>query len=240
MHRAISVDTVAGFLSQVESLCRNDEVLFRGQPATEKLLPRIARRSFRHRGATLLASEKGMIQHFRRRALPLLDFRPTNDWEWLAVAQHYGTATRLLDWTQNPLAALWFAVHQPGEKGSQAAVWYFEPEEADRPRPQRQPDPFRIRRTYVFQPPHIAQRISRQAGWFTAHHWQTGGSRFMALDADPAYRKRLRLFVIPANAFATIRATLDRCGINRANLMADLEGLARHIDWLHSRMKDEF
>jgi len=239
MPRSITVETVAAFLSQVEKDCHIDDVLFRGQPASHKLLPRIARSSFRHRGTTLLSTEKGMIQHFRRRALPLLDFRPENDWEWLAVAQHYGTATRLLDWTQNPLAALWFAVQQPAENTSPASVSYFQVSDGDRFDPRKRRDPLRIRRTFVFQPPHIAQRISRQAGWFTAHYCPTGSTQFVALNDDPAFQKRLHSIVIPTTAFSTIRATLDRCGINRANLMADLEGLARHIDWLHSRMTDE-
>jgi hypothetical protein len=58
-------------------------------------------------------AEQAMLREFKRRAAPHVDRAPNNDWEWLSIAQHFGLATRLLDWSENPLVAVWFATYAP-------------------------------------------------------------------------------------------------------------------------------
>lgn len=66
----------------------------------------------------LLEIEVGLFSDFRRRAAPLTDRLPEDDWEWYFLMQHYGGPTRLLDWSEGSLLALHFAIRQyPFAKG---------------------------------------------------------------------------------------------------------------------------
>src|SRR5438105_914839 len=120
-----NIDDLSTFLEIVEELADDAIVLFRGQRYQWQLKPKLGR--LKPRIGSLIGEEARMLADFKRRSVPLLDFPPANDLEWLAVAQHHGMATRLMDWTENPLAALWFATRNPPEaeedEPSPGVVW---------------------------------------------------------------------------------------------------------------------
>src|SRR5688572_30511726 len=78
--------------------------IYRGQSDDSPLLPSIARDKPSKNTSEV---EKEMLNDLERRSQLLLKKKYKSDWEWLVLAQHFDMKTRLLDWTSNPLAALW-------------------------------------------------------------------------------------------------------------------------------------
>jgi hypothetical protein len=238
------VRTVNDFLEIAFRFGEQDDVLFRGQRRSGWVLePTLARINVRNKGDSRLDVEKELVRGFRRQYMPHLNQQLTDDWEVLAVAQHHGLNTRMLDWTQNPLAALWFAVRKPaeGDPKESAVVFMFQPatdDYADGER-QRGVSPYEVNRTLFYQPDHRTQRIVAQGGWLSVHAWNEGDRNFSRLDKLPPYASRIKRVHIPPDAFCDIRDRLDRIGVNEASLFPDLDGLCTHLNWYHSLLDDE-
>ena len=231
------ITSISELLTFLESYDDQDLILFRGQSADWPLRPKIARDSSVPR-EDIIKIENNVFHTFRRRALPHLLAVPETAWDWLALAQHHGLPTRLLDWSGNPLAALWFAVQKPSSDLKPAVVWAYKPTESDELN-DFQGNPFAVQRSLLFRPNHITRRIVAQGGHFTIHAHLPDHGGFIPFEKDPLRGGELTKFVIPSTAFSNLRWYLDRCGIESATMFPDLDGLASYIEWCHYILPDE-
>ena len=115
--RVYRIENISDFIAVATRLYSNEDVVFRGQRRARPLLPTVAR------DPEYVGAELEIFREFKREAIPYLPNLLQTDWQWLAVAQHNGLPTRLLDWTRNPLAALWFAVSKPPHENEPGVVW---------------------------------------------------------------------------------------------------------------------
>ena len=67
--------------------------------------------------------EKHLLRNFRKYAQASVAGKPDSFWHLLAVAQHHGLPTRLLDWTYSPYVALHFALSNLERFDTDGAIW---------------------------------------------------------------------------------------------------------------------
>lgn len=237
MADATELRTIEGLFSFLDQFDDQEQLLFRGQREDKPLLPKIARPSLIPQD-NIRDIERQLLKDFKRTAVPHIGREMGSNWDWLALAQHHGLPTRLLDWTRNPLAALWFAVSEPARDGSIAVIWAFKPTEDDVLQHEKY-DPFDVSRTQVFQPRHLTPRIVAQSGAFTVHAYFCDYGGFVAFENNALIGGHLQKLLIPPECFSAIRYGLDRCEINAATMFPDLDGLSRHIQWSRTRLSDE-
>jgi len=161
--------------------------------------------------------EERALDDFMRQARPYLGHTPSSALEWLAIAQHHGMSTRLLDWTESLLVAGYFATAQ-----ANTAVGLIYAVQNLRTLPDKDVKrPFAAKEPGIYRPPHITPRIPAQRSVFTLHSNPTS-------DFKPA---ALCEWMIAPSACLEIKHVLDACAINESSLFPDLDGLSRYLGW---------
>ena len=104
--KTVDIKSFAHYVQVIENIEEMlDDVLFRGQNERGNLLPGIARKNPEE---DTTSKERKMLDQLRMLGPRFL--KPgMGNLELMVLGQHYGLKTRLLDWSSNPLAALYFA-----------------------------------------------------------------------------------------------------------------------------------
>jgi hypothetical protein len=179
--------------------------------------------------------QDNFLSNFKRLSLPYLETKPQNDIEWLILARHYGIPTNILDWTTNPLKALFFAVENLEQDKFDGVVWnlevsgyYKDRDLTELIKSKRGKKGFLV----CYLPPHDNPRVVAQESILTFFPFPNSYKPIPPLENRKNYKKdiiTLEEFVIPKENKEICRKELLNLGISHMSLFPDLEGVAKTI-----------
>lgn len=189
-----------------------------------ELVPKVGR-FIKEDGSNLEKKDEiNILNLFKQMARPYLNIKPENTWEWISLAQHHGLPTRLMDWTKNPLVALYFSVKDRSDEDS--VVYASKQYSVLSTTKFKNPLVGEIDTIYQFNPTHVTQRITAQSGVFTYHP-----DPYKAINTDD-----ITAIVIKSSVRHQIKIRLFEYGITHASLFPGIDGVASYIEWLHTNI----
>lgn len=239
-HKDTKIASVGSLLDVLKKQATDGTgVWFRGQSASDwPLVPSLARQK-KH-----LAAEAALRKRFMQNAVPHLDRTPTTEWEWMFMMQHHRAPTRLLDWSESPLAALYFAVSEDKHLRKDAAVWCLDPlalnaearvtnfrfaneipafgvdDVLDNYLPSRVDSSPAVMSPVAIMGPRNTARMAAQLGVFTINH------REHAPIESIGTTKHAWRWVVPAAAKKDLRKELALLGFTALTLFPELDRVA--------------
>jgi hypothetical protein len=229
-----TIGSVADYIELVKKFSSPDsKSWFRGQADISwDLRPSVRRKT------EWIDNEVAMLTRFRQLTVSRVVNAPSqdDDWGWVCLAQHHKLPTRLLDWSENPLVALYFAVAT--DEGASGRVFALDPDGLNRKTYGDDIGVLLLGRDNRLDPyspynhgspkssplavvaPQTFDRVVAQAGTFTvSHHLEPE-------DIDAYASNLIEVWEVPLVRKQDVRTELLKLGINAASVYPDLDSIS--------------
>jgi hypothetical protein len=206
-------------------------LIYRGQADDWPLLPKLFRRSEK-RVEILRQLESMLLDRFRNGCFYLLPSVPEGWYDLMSLGQHYGLDTRLLDWSRNPLMALFFAVDAPNPPTPTVYVYDSRHEQLKQGfKLHHLTDISEPTETLLFTPTSHSLRVVAQAGLHTVHSMRDD-RHILGMERSEDAERITIISIDPAHVFK-IRWDLKAMGIHSATVYGDLASIVKEIHYTY-------
>lgn len=246
---SITIDSVEGLIALGEKM--RGAFVFRGHAsASWKFQTSIERAAIRWgvKFEDLAEREQMVIREFQRRAHHYIKDPPAydNNLEWMAILQHYGGPTRLLDVTESFLIAIFFAIENADDE---SVVWafnggLFDSEicadinlfEEEKKTGIVLAEPFRLNKRLTIQKGKFLLPLDISSSFRSQLYKKLGTTLDLFQEINTADELNKIIFarvvkiILPKNSHSEIMRFLSNSNITATTLFDGLEGFARSLN----------
>ncbi|WP_316674982.1 FRG domain-containing protein [uncultured Tolumonas sp.] len=219
------------FLHDNQTLKLNNTYCFRGHASENwELKPTLKREFEKNKVVDTKAAEKDILNEFKKYCLGRRGHNPAHldENEWWALGQHFGLKTPLLDWSESPYVAAFFAFNSDAHHTENITIWMLAKTINSFPELSKIKADYHIE----FLRPYLDEnaRLINQRGLFVRtpdmmciNEW------FLSLSKE--HYIGLAKILIPASEKRYALDSLDKMNINHLTLFPDLTGSAEYANY---------
>lgn len=231
----IVCDSWNGFLDffhHKDALRQNHAYIFRGHASENWKLESTLKRKVNNSGVKDL--EEKTLERFKKHCLGRRGHNPPklSESEWWALGQHFGLDTPLLDWSDSPYVAAFFAFNSENAETENVVVWLLFRGVNDNNGVKN----LKSEHHLEFLTPYLDEnaRLINQRGLFVrTPNMECITEWAKSLKADKTYN--LARILIPRSEKDFALDSLDKMNINDFTLFPDLSGSAKYANYIVSR-----
>lgn len=226
-----SWDAFIDFLHSEKALNLSDSYCFRGHASESWALKSTLKRTLGLRSSMdSFNAEKSILENFKNYCLGRRGHHPIqlSEGEWWALGQHFGLKTPLLDWSDSPYIAAYFAFNAESHETENVAIWILAKNINEYPEVARLAKHHHLE----FLRPYLDEnaRLLNQRGLFVRTPEMMCVSEWIKQFKNNG-SVALAKVLIPSSEKKRALRSLDKMNINHLTLFPDIMGAAEYSNY---------